>query len=131
MQVGAWGERTAVRFLERHGLVVLKRNWQSGRLEADLVALDGKTIVITEVKTRHWNQRERYPALAAIDAGKRRRLDRLCASFMRNNGPLQRRFRLNATRIDGVEVYYERRAFGFRRATRISWHKGLSLEIPR
>ena len=50
--VGAYGERVAVRTLEAAGMRVIDRNWRCRRGELDIVALDGRTIVFCEVKTR-------------------------------------------------------------------------------
>jgi putative endonuclease len=50
--VGAYGEEVAVRHLEGDGLVVVARNWRCAAGEIDIVAMDGATIVICEVKTR-------------------------------------------------------------------------------
>jgi putative endonuclease len=50
--VGAYGERVAVRTLEAAGMHVLDRNWRCRRGEIDIVALDGRTVVFCEVKTR-------------------------------------------------------------------------------
>ncbi len=51
-ELGVRGEAVAARYLERRGLVVLDRNWRCREGEIDLVATDGATLVIVEVKTR-------------------------------------------------------------------------------
>jgi putative endonuclease len=50
--LGRYGEELAVRHLERLGLAVLDRNWRCKHGEIDIVARDGSTLVICEVKTR-------------------------------------------------------------------------------
>ncbi len=50
--IGAYGEDIAVRHLESCGFVVLDRNWRCPAGEIDIVALDGATVVVCEVKTR-------------------------------------------------------------------------------
>ena len=50
--LGAWGEQIAVEHLTAHGLVVLDRNWRCREGELDVVATDGATVVVVEVKTR-------------------------------------------------------------------------------
>ena len=129
MEVGAWGERSAEHFLRREDLTVLKRNWLSGSLEADLVALQERTIVIIEVKTRHESLREYFPALGAVDQEKRRRLTILAHSFIRNNGPLCRRFGLRYVRIDAVEVYYRKLVLLPRQVSDVVWRRGLPEQI--
>jgi putative endonuclease len=50
--LGRQGEELAVSFLAEAGLVLLERNWRCKDGEIDIVALDGRTLVICEVKTR-------------------------------------------------------------------------------
>lgn len=127
LETGAWGERAAARHLTRNGALPVKRNWHSGRLEADIISVEGNTIVVAEVKTRHARLMQHHPAISAITMQKRQRLERLGRSFVRNNGPLCRRFRLKHLRVDALEVYYERHALGFRRLTSMIWHRGLEI----
>ena len=51
--LGKAGESHAVGYLCQLGYRVIERNWRLGRHEIDLVAFDGATVVIVEVKTRH------------------------------------------------------------------------------
>lgn len=50
--VGRFGEDVAARELESAGLRILDRNWRCADGEIDIVAADGDTLVICEVKTR-------------------------------------------------------------------------------
>ena len=50
--LGRWGEDLAARELRRRGYDVLERNQRVGRGEVDLVARQGETVVLVEVKTR-------------------------------------------------------------------------------
>ena len=50
--VGRFGEQLAVRHLEAAGLRILDRNWRCAEGEIDIVAADGDTLVVCEVKTR-------------------------------------------------------------------------------
>ncbi|MFF1821195.1 YraN family protein [Kribbella sp. NPDC058245] len=50
--VGRFGEDLASRYLTTEGLVILERNWRCGIGEIDIVAREGGTLVICEVKTR-------------------------------------------------------------------------------
>lgn len=122
---GRWGERLARRQLEKAGARILVTNWRSSRIEADLIILDGRTIAVVEVKTRHERLRERHPGIAAITPEKRQHLTSLLKRFMRNHGPLCRRFSVKRGRIDALEVYYMRSRFGFRKATALRWHTGI------
>lgn len=51
-ELGNRGERAAVAFLENRGLEIVERNWKCSYGEADVIALDGGTLVFCEVKTR-------------------------------------------------------------------------------
>ncbi len=50
--VGAYGEHVAVQYLTEAGYIILARNWRCPDGEIDIVALDGETVVVCEVKTR-------------------------------------------------------------------------------
>jgi putative endonuclease len=50
--IGRFGEDLAVKELTGAGLRILDRNWRCAEGEIDIVAEDGSTLVICEVKTR-------------------------------------------------------------------------------
>ena len=50
--LGRKGEEAAARYLVRRGCDIVERNWTCIAGEADIIALDGDTIVFVEVKTR-------------------------------------------------------------------------------
>ena len=50
--VGDYGERVAADHLRSLGLVILATQWRCRHGEIDIVARDGSTLVICEVKTR-------------------------------------------------------------------------------
>jgi putative endonuclease len=120
---GAWGETIAEKFIRRSRCIILARNWRSKRLEADIIALDGRTVTVIEVKTRHENLRGLHPAHEAVTREKEAHLDSLASAFKRSYGPLCRRLAVRAFRFDTIEVYYTKTAFGRRRATEIMWHR--------
>jgi putative endonuclease len=69
---GARAEALAANWLERHGLLVLARNFRVRGGEIDLVCRDGKSLVFVEIRLRrngHFGG-----AAASITASKRRRL---------------------------------------------------------
>ena len=78
--VGAYGERVAVRTLEAAGMTVIDRNWRCRRGEIDIVALDGRTVVFCEVKTRR-TATFGTPA-EAVGPAKIRRLRALAAAWL-------------------------------------------------
>lgn len=52
---GVKGEELAAGFLEKKGYSILEKNWRFKNLEADIIAIFSKTLVIAEVKTRKSN----------------------------------------------------------------------------
>ena len=50
--LGKKGEDIAARYLSAKGYKILERNRRFGRDEIDIIAMDGETIVMVEVKTR-------------------------------------------------------------------------------
>lgn len=78
--VGRFGEDVAVRHLTREGLQVLARNWRCRVGEIDVVARDGDTLVVCEVKTR---RSTRFGApLEAVTPAKAARLRRLAVAYL-------------------------------------------------
>jgi putative endonuclease len=51
-ETGKQGETEAATYLEKKGYTILDTNWRNKNLEVDIIALDKKTLVITEVKSR-------------------------------------------------------------------------------
>ncbi len=51
-RLGKIGEDLAVEYLRKHGYRILERNFKKRYGELDIIALDGKTLVFVEVKTR-------------------------------------------------------------------------------
>jgi len=82
--LGQQGEQLAAKFLTDAGLSVLERNWRCTLGEIDIVALDGRTLVICEVKTRS-GVRFGTP-LEAITRQKAYRLRKLAVAWVRAHG---------------------------------------------
>jgi putative endonuclease len=95
--LGDFGETIAARHLEAHGLVVLERNWRCELGEIDLVARDGDTLVVCEVKTRRGL--DYGSPLEAVTARKAGRLRRLAMRWLEDH-PVRPR----DVRIDVVGV---------------------------
>ena len=77
---GAAGEQLACQWLVDHGFRVLHRNWRHGRDEIDIVARDGRFLVVVEVKTLksdRWGDPE-----DAVDPRKRMNLMRAAAGLI-------------------------------------------------
>ena len=78
--VGRYGEHVAVRHLIESGMQVLARNWRCDLGEIDVVARDGTTVVVCEVKTRRGL--DFGTPLEAVTARKMVRLRRLAARWV-------------------------------------------------
>ena len=78
--VGRYGEDVAVRHLTQSGMEVLARNWRCDLGEIDVVARDGGTMVVCEVKTRRGL--DYGTPLEAVTARKMVRLRRLAARWV-------------------------------------------------
>jgi putative endonuclease len=95
--LGQQGEALAADFLAEAGLIILERNWRCTEGEIDIVALDGRTLVICEVKTR---SSLRFGApVEAITRQKAVRLRKLAILWVRAHGLI-----FEAIRIDIVGV---------------------------
>lgn len=95
--VGRYGEDVAVRHLTEAGLVIVERNWRCPLGEIDIVARDGATLVVCEVKTRRGTGYG-LPA-EAVTPVKAARLRRLAVAWLR-----AREVHPGAVRIDVVSV---------------------------
>ncbi len=95
--LGQQGEQLAAKFLTDAGLSVLGRNWRCTLGEIDIVALDGRTLVVCEVKTRS-GVRFGTP-LEAITRQKAHRLRKLAIAWVLAHGLV-----FDQIRIDVVGV---------------------------
>jgi putative endonuclease len=83
LALGRRGEDLAHRFLRRQGYTIVARNYRlaSGDAEADLIAWEGDTLVIVEVKSR--SSSEHGPPERAIGEDKRAHLRRVARAYAR------------------------------------------------
>jgi putative endonuclease len=81
-RLGRWGQNRAERYLRRCGLMTIARNYACSGGELDLIMAekDG-TMVFTEVKTRR--NEDFYPAIAAVNQEKRRKITRTAKRFLK------------------------------------------------
>ena len=98
-ELGRRGEDLAVVHLQSQGLVVLERNYRSRRGEVDIIARDGCTLVICEVKTRSTDHFG-HP-LAAVDHRKLRRMRQVALDWMSERG-----VRPSAIRFDVIGILH-------------------------
>src|SRR3972149_6172367 len=80
--LGQRGERAAGRYLRRLGYKIVARGEHGPLGELDLVAVDGRTIVFVEVKTRRSHDAG-HPT-EAIDPRKERRMTQAALSYLKS-----------------------------------------------
>jgi putative endonuclease len=78
--IGRYGERVAAAHLRDAGMTVLATNWTCKYGEVDIVAREGGTLVICEVKTRTGTSHG--TPLEAVTGQKAARLRRLAAHWL-------------------------------------------------
>ena len=79
--LGQRGEDAAARYLKRQGYRILARGLDSRLGELDIIAVDGRTIVFVEVKTRRTSDAG-HPA-EAIDDRKQRRMTQAALAYLK------------------------------------------------
>ena len=95
--LGRRGEDAAARYLKRHGYRIIARGVRSRLGELDLVAVDGRTVVFVEVKTRRTTDAG-HPT-EAIDADKQRRMTRAAVAYLKAHGLLEHRARFDVVSV--------------------------------
>jgi putative endonuclease len=106
---GNAGEALAAGYLELAGLEIVQRNARVGGVEVDLVARDGDTRVVVEVKFR--GRSDYGGAALAVDQRKRERLMR-AARALQGDGRHAVRIDVIAVELepDGAAVHHYRNA---------------------
>lgn len=97
--LGRRGEQAAARYLRRLGYKIVARGSRGHIGELDLVAVDGRTVVFVEVKTRS-SLDAGHPA-AAVDNRKQQQLLRVAHAYVRRHELEQ-----VGTRFDVVAVVW-------------------------
>jgi putative endonuclease len=99
MALGRRGEDLAHRFLRRSGYIIVARNYRlpTADGEADLIAWEGDTLVIVEVKARHSD--EFGPPERAIGDDKRAHLRRVARAYARKTDTPWERVRCDVVTV--------------------------------
>lgn len=97
LSLGQRGEREAARYLRRLGYTIVARGQRDQLGEIDLIAVEGRTIVFVEVKTRTGDVAG-HPA-DAVDHRKQQRLTRLATAYLKRHDLLDCK-----TRFDVIAV---------------------------
>jgi putative endonuclease len=95
--LGQRGEDAAARFLRRLGYTIVARGQRDKLGELDIIAVDGRTIVFVEVKTRA--SAEGGEPHEAVTPTKQQRMTRVALGYLRRQGLLE-----YAARFDVVAV---------------------------
>jgi putative endonuclease len=99
-ELGKLGEDLACRELSRRGYAILARRYRTRYGEIDIVARDGATIVIVEVKTRA--SRDFGGGAAAVTRAKQQRMHRMGTDYL-----LRRRLAHTPCRFDVVDIRFD------------------------
>jgi putative endonuclease len=81
--LGVRGEDAAAKFLKRQGYHILVRGADSRLGELDIIAVDGRTVVFVEVKTRSSDDAG-HPT-EAVDERKQQRMTRAALGYLKSN----------------------------------------------
>ena len=95
--LGLRGEDAAARFLKRKRYRILARHVDSPLGELDIIAVDGRTIVFVEVKTRA--STDAGTPAEAIDDRKQRRMTQAALAYLKANGLLNYSSRFDVVAI--------------------------------
>ena len=100
--LGSWAESLCASELERRGWRILDRNWRIRMGELDIVAVDGRALVVVEVKSQQAGNRSGpvRPALA-VGRTKQRRLRLLAEAWLQAG---KRRAQFETVRFDVVGI---------------------------
>jgi putative endonuclease len=95
--LGERGEDTAAKFLKRQGFRILDRGVDSRLGELDIIAVDGRTVVFVEVKTR--TSSDAGHPTEAIDQFKQRRMTQAALGYLKANRLLEYSARFDVVAI--------------------------------
>jgi len=107
--LGDWGESQAACYLQKQGLQVWGRHFQTRWGEVDLICRDRGAWVFVEVKTRAYAWQP--SAADAITPAKRRRLMNAALSFMKRRRLEGQCVRFDVVLIEGDELQWIPSAF--------------------
>jgi putative endonuclease len=95
--LGSLGERATEKYLKRKGYKIVARGLRLRGEELDLVAVDGRTVVFVEVKTRR-GPRFGHPT-EAVDERKQRRITRGALVYLKRHGLLEYKSRFDIVAV--------------------------------
>ena len=98
-EVGAKGEKLAVKFLKRKGYKIVQRNYTCKLGEIDIVARQDGTVIFVEVKTRR--TQEFGPPQSAITAAKKKQISRVALWYVK-----EKKFMDQSCRFDVIGITF-------------------------
>ncbi len=96
LPLGKRGERLAVEFLRDLGYVIVAEGARDRWSEVDIIAVDGRTVVFVEVKSRNGT---RDNPLEAVDFTKQKRLTRAALAYLKRHRLLKHSARFDVVGI--------------------------------
>jgi putative endonuclease len=102
LNIGKWGERRAVKYLEANGFTVLESNFRCRLGEIDIVAREGDALVFTEVKTRA-DLLFGLPC-EAVNERKRKQITRVAEVYLSLHPRFARGAETASMRFDVIEI---------------------------
>ena len=97
-RLGQSGERLAADFLEKQGYSIVDRNVRRREGEIDIVAVDGDTLVLAEVKVRRPTGAGK--ATESLSDAKKRRMSELAIAYAADHPELPANLRIDLIAID-------------------------------
>jgi putative endonuclease len=108
-RIGRKAEQRVARFLEERGYVIVGSNVRVGRDEIDLVALDGRTVVLVEVRAR--SRDDFGHPFETLGARKKHRLRRAALRYGQQHGTAE--VRIDAASVFDDQIEYIENAVDF------------------
>ena len=107
---GNLGEDIAAKYLEKEGYKILKRNYHySKNAEIDIIAMDKKTLVFVEVKTRMTG----VPGtgMMAVNSAKQKRITQAALTYLMISRQTDRPIRFDVVEVNAESVIHIPNAF--------------------
>ena len=98
IELGKRGEDLAVTYLRKHNYKILERNYRCKFGEVDIIALDKKTLVFIEVKTR--TSKEFGSPLTGVTPKKQRQLAKIALYYVQKHRAFDRPARFDVVAVE-------------------------------
>lgn len=114
-RIGTFYEELACEYLQKQGIIILKKNYRCKTGEIDIIGKDKNCVVFFEVKYR--KNDDFGHALLSVDAKKQNKICRCAAIYCMQNAFVQE-FRydvigISDTKIEWIKNAFSHRGYGF------------------